>query len=118
MMSKQVYDVFGVDAVKLAAPMKEFNRLAVSHLEKLVALNLESAKAYADLGISQLKAVGEVQDFDGLQGLMSKQNEVVKQVGEKLAADARAVVELSKAFNTDAQKLAKESLSAVNLKAA
>jgi phasin family protein len=117
-MNKQTYDLFSVDASKLAAPMKEFNQLAVSHFETLVALNFESAKAYADLGVAQLKAVSEVQDFDGLQSLVTRQNDVVKQMGEKLAADARAVVELSKTFNMDAQKLAKQSLSAVSAKAA
>jgi phasin family protein len=117
-MNKQTYDLFSVDASKLAAPMKEFNELAVSHFEKLVALNFEIAKAYADVGVAQLKAVSEVQDFDGLQSLVTRQNDVVKQMGEKLAADARAVVELGKTFNMDAQKLAKQSLSAVSAKAA
>jgi phasin family protein len=117
-MNKQTYDMFGLDVAKLAAPMKEFNQLAVNHFEKLVALNFESAKAYGELGVAQLKAVSEVQDFDGLQSLVTRQNDVVKQMGEKLAADALAVVELSKSFNMDAQKIAKESLSAVSAKAA
>ena len=118
MSNNNPFELFNVDAVKMAAPMREFNQLALSHMEKLVALNLESSKAYAELTLAQLKAVSEVRDFDGLQSLVGRQNDVVKQVGEKLAADARAVVELNKAFNMDAQKLAKESLSAVSAKAA
>ena len=118
MSNNNPFELFNVDAVKMGAPMREFNQLAVSHMEKLVALNLESSKAYAELTLAQLKAVSEVQDLDGLQSLVGRQNDVVKQVGEKLAADARAVVELNKAFNMDAQKLAKESLSAVSAKAA
>jgi phasin family protein len=117
-MNKMPYEMFNVDAAQLAAPVKEFNQLAVNHVEKLVELNLESVKAYAELGVSQLKAVSEVQDLDGLKSLMSTQNDVVKQFGEKLAADARAMVELNKAFNLDAQKLAKENMNAVSAKAA
>ena len=118
MSKNSPYEMFNVDVVKMAAPMREFNQLAISHMEKLVSLNLESSKAYAELALAQLKAVSEVQDLDGLQSLVGRQNDVVKQVGEKLAADARAVVELNKTFNMDARKLAKESLSAVSAKAA
>ena len=117
-MNKKAYDVFNVDVAKVAAPVREFNQLAVKHMEQLVALNLESMKAYADLGVAQMKAASEINDLEGLRTLVGKQTEMVKQVGEKLAADTRAVVELSKTFNLDAQKLAKDSLSAVSAKAA
>ena len=95
-------------------------KCGLADLEAIVRLDNLCSRLGLD-STSASTAVAFAMDlFDrGILTLADTQGlDLIKQVGEKLAADARAVVELSKTFNTDAQKLAKESLSVVNVKAA
>jgi len=117
-MNNDVFDTASVQAEKLLAPVKEFNKLAVANVEKLAQLQVSSLQEYSALGIAQLKAFSEVNDPASLQDYVGKQSEFLKTVGEKLASDARAVAELSKEFNAGAQQLAKESVEALAAKAA
>ncbi len=110
-MTDKMIDTMNEQALKLMAPMKEFNQLAVAKAEKLAHLQLASLQDYSDMSIAQLRAALEVSDTESLQAYVAKQSEFIKHLGEKLAADARAVAELSKEFGEEAQQLGKKSVS-------
>lgn len=92
-------------------PVRKLNVLAVSNLEKLTALQMDSLKDYSERTIRQLKAATEVDDLDSLRKFLNGQGEAFKDLGEKLSADARAVVELSTDFNGEVKKIAEEAFA-------
>lgn len=100
------------------APVQKLTDLGVANVEKLAALQIKSIEVYSNLAISQLKAALSVQDIEGLKTYLADQQEVVKTVSEKLASDAKSVVELGEKFTAEAQKVAEETLEAASLKAA
>ena len=83
-----------------------------------MALQLASLETYYALGIANMKAALEVRDVTSLKDYTLAQNELVKTVGEKLTADVKAVTELTGEFNTEAQKIARESVVSLNSAAA
>lgn len=117
-MEQNYADLFKGQSEKLAAPMVKLNKLNVSHIEKLAALQLNTLSTLTDLGVAQLKAAAEVRDVEGAKAIAEKQVEYVRTVGEKLMADGKAVVELAKGYSADVQKIAQEGADAVVAKAA
>ena len=95
------------------APVQELNRLVVDNTEKLVALQLASVQSYMALGFSQLKAALEVNDEEAFQKYIAKQNDLIKNISDRFAGDAKAVAELSSDFGAKALELGQESVKAV-----
>ena len=117
-MSKDIFSVLTEQTNNALAPVQQLNRLIVDNAEKLVALQIASVQSYYALGFSHLKALLEVHDTEALQAYIGKQGEFVKSVNERLAGDAKAVVELGSDFSAEVQKLGQESVKAVTEKAA
>ena len=113
-MSNEIFAQFAA----LTAPAKKFNTLAVANLEKLTDLQLNAARAYVEIGVEQMRAALNVSDAKSLQDYVAGQSKVAKTVSEKLTADTTALVELSKNFGSEVQKLAQESVASLNVKAA
>ena len=105
--------------VVAAVPAGEYQR-AGYHEPCEHAVLVDVAAADRDDAVGRQRVVGAL---DAGRGVVQRDRDrdvgvVVEVERNQLAADARAVVELNKTFNMDAQKLAKESLSAVSAKAA
>jgi phasin family protein len=94
-------------------PAQKVNELVVAHLEKVAAIQLESAKSLANLGIAQMKAAGAVNDPWSVFGFMAKQGTYATKLGEQLVADAQKMRELSGDFMEKAQTVAKEEARAI-----
>ncbi len=103
---------------KLVAPVVKLNKLNVANVEKLAALELATLREFSDLGVAQLKAAVEVKDAEGAKSFVESQGEYVRKVNEKLVADAKAVIELAKAYSADVQQLTQETVDTVVVKAA
>jgi phasin family protein len=117
-MYQEIIDIYSAQVEKLIAPAQQFAMLSISNGEKLYAMQLEIAQSYVNLGIEQVKALVEVKDPESLQAFIAKQVDVARNVSEKLIADGQAVAELGNQFNSETQKLARESMSAVVSQAA
>src|SRR5690606_41056286 len=65
-MNMDVIKTFTEQMQGFAAPLTRYNQLLASNIEQLTRLQLASANAYAELGLSQLQAVGKVQDAQSL----------------------------------------------------
>lgn len=89
-------------------PVQKLNQEAVSTVEKLAAHQIESLKTYTALGVSQLKAAAEVKNVEGLRDLMSKQTDTLKQFGECLMSDFKAIFEMGTEFVSKATKVGAE----------
>lgn len=99
-------------------PIQKFNQKAIANMEKLATRQMDSLKVYLDLGTSQLKAAADVRDFGGLQTLLFRQTDVLKNATERFVADARAFVEIGVESVSEAAKLSAEPAAPKKSKAA
>ena len=89
----------------LLEPIQKFNKAALATAQKLTARQTASLMTYTKLSLDQLKAASDVKDVEGLQTFLSKQTDVLKEVGERLWADTNAIAEMGIAFVSEAQKV-------------
>ncbi|MBB3189878.1 phasin family protein [Halomonas cerina] len=92
------------------APARAFAALSVDYTEKLVNAQLEATKTYADTGLAQLRSLVEVKDAEGLKSYLEGQQEVAKDLTERLKGDSEKVVALQQEFVQESQKLTESSV--------
>ncbi len=92
------------------APARAFAALSVDYTEKLVNAQLEATQAYADTGLAQLRSLVEVKDAEGLKSYLEGQQEVAKDLTERLKGDGEKVVALQQEFVQESQKLTESSV--------
>ena len=93
-------------------PMQKLNKAMVASAEKLTARQIASLTTYSQLGLSQLRAAAEVKDVEGLQTLLSNQKDVLKECGERMWSDTKAVAEMGIELVTTAQQVGSEAAPA------
>ena len=69
------------------------------------SLGSESPASASSTSASAVRDVADIQDHLG------RQNEILKNVGEKFAADVRTMLELGKTFGEEAQQIARDGVS-------
>lgn len=111
-MNPNILDSLQDQSTKLLAPSRELNKLFVAKLEQLTAMQFASLREYTDLNLSQLKSATEITTTEDLQQYFQKQQDFLKTLGEKLAADAQALVAISKEFSEEAQKIVLKGFAA------
>jgi phasin family protein len=92
------------------APARAFAALSVDYTEKLVNAQLEATKAYADTNLAQLRSLVEVKDAEGLKSYLEGQQQVAKELSERMKGDAEKVVALQQEFVQESQKLTEGSV--------
>lgn len=107
-------DLFGnvnQQFTEVLGPARRFNLLLLEGAEKLADLNLKSARAYGDLALQQWRAATEVADMESLRSYLSEQGKVVETVSQRLTEDANRLVNISRDFSTELQKLAQDNVT-------
>jgi len=102
-----------MDYKAMMAPVQQFNTMMLDHTAKLVEFQVSAIKTYSDLGMQQMRAMAGIKDVDTLQSFVSSQSSMVKALSEKMNSDANTLVNFSKDFSDDVQKLAQNSASTV-----
>jgi len=105
--TKQITDQF---ESMFFAPARAYAELSVDYTEKLFNAQLDAGKAYTDTGLAQLRSLMEVKDAEGLKNYMEGQQQVAKDLTERLKGDADKVVALQQDFVKDSQKLTEENV--------
>ena len=90
-------------------PVRAFAELSVNHLDAVVSTQMDAAKAYADLGIRQARTALDIREPQDVQKYVQGQQEVAKELGERVKGDAEKVVALNQKFAEEAQKLSQQS---------
>ena len=90
---------------KAFEPVKALNKLALDNAAKLVEMNLNVAKRYADLTLANAREVAELKDPAAVQAYVAKQPEAFKALADDAAADAQVVVKLGMAYFEEAGKV-------------
>ncbi len=116
-IQKQAED-FQKQAADFLAPVKALNELALANTERLVEMQVQSFREYADVALDNWKAALAVKDMDGAQKYFAKQNEVAQEVAKKLASDAKVVVELGQEYISEVQKVVTSNFEKAAKKAA
>jgi phasin family protein len=116
-MITEALSTFADPAKGVLEPMQRFNQTAVATAEKLCARQIASLTMYSKLSLDQLKAAAKVQDVEGLQTLMSNQQNVVREFSERFLADMKAVTDMGIAFVTEARQVGAASVPEVLTKA-
>ncbi|MBF7052516.1 phasin family protein [Halomonas sp. KAO] len=98
------FDTAQIDSLFFASA-RAFAALSVDYTEKLVNAQLEATRAYTDLNLAQLRRLTEVKDAEGLKSYVEGQQDVAKQLTERLKGDAEKVVALQQEFVQESQKL-------------
>ena len=100
------------------APVKALNKLALENVERVVELNLDSMRKYADVVLDSWKGALAVSDIKSGQEYLAKQGQVAQEVVKSLAEDAKAAAEIGQEYARDVQKVVTESVTKASKKAA
>lgn len=109
MMKTFSFDTKPFEAM-LLGPARAYAALSIDYTEKLLAAQLDTAKAYTDTGLTQVRQLLDVRDVDGLRSYIEGQQQFAKDVTERLKGNAEQVVSLNQDFMQQSQKLAESSL--------
>ncbi|TLF47235.1 phasin family protein [Halomonas urmiana] len=92
------------------APARAFAALSVDFTEKLVNAQLDATKAYSDASLAQLRNLVEVKDAEGFKNYVEGQQQVAKDLTERLKGDAEKTMALQQEFVQESQKLTESSV--------
>ncbi len=97
------------------APAIAFNQLVLKNVETVIGMQIQSFKAYADLGFKNLNAGLEVKTIEELNVYVEDLKAVVKKVNEQVTSDLEALGKINAEFIEEARKLpnAKKAAPAV-----
>ncbi|PRY63910.1 phasin family protein [Vreelandella songnenensis] len=92
------------------APARAYAALTLDHAEKMFNAQMDTTHAYAQAGIAQLRELSSIKDPEALRQYMESQQQVVKEMAERVKGDADKVVSLQQDFFQKGQKLTEESV--------
>ena len=91
-------------------PLKRTNQFMVERLERWAALQMDSLRAYVDLGVAQCKVALKVTDPHNLHEFTDCQFAVLSFVGHRMMDDGRMMVEWNAENCRQADRLARDNL--------
>lgn len=90
-------------------PLLKFNQLVANNFTALTHLQLDAARHYADIGLTQLQSGCQVKDVHSLVSLGSKQLESMTRISQQMMEDAKKLAELAQEFKAGLEKIAAET---------
>lgn len=100
-------------ARRIGEPSRRFAALALDNAEKLIELQLQAARVYTGIGLSQLRALLDIHDAESLQRFMTDQASAAEDLVKRAAEDAETVAGIGNDFASDVARAASENLTAV-----
>ncbi|MGF1758887.1 phasin family protein [Photobacterium sagamiensis] len=113
-MYTEMFKSFSEQTEKTLAPYVKFNKLFTKNVEDLTELQLSAVRAYSNLGLSQLKAVGEVKDLESLTAFNGQQLETLTKLSQQLMDDSNKFTSVAQTFKNDVEELVAENVKQVN----
>ncbi len=97
---------------------KQLNRLTLSNVERLVDVNLDNLRKYADVVISSWKEALEITDLESGQKYLTRQSKVAQDVVKNIADDAKVVAEIGQEYANEVQKVVADNVATATKKKA
>lgn len=91
------------------SPMRSYTLTALDYYDKLVSAQMDAARAYSDMAISQARTWLDVKDPDSFKKAMESQQKAASDFMERVKGDTEKVTSISKSFAEDSQKQAEET---------
>lgn len=91
-------------------PFMAYGKMAAETAETAFKMQMDSAKAYAKVGMDNVTEGFKVTDFDQMAAYAEKQKEVAKKTSDMMIADAKAYADLGAKFFDSARGLMEDSV--------
>ncbi|MCG3811401.1 phasin family protein [Photobacterium damselae] len=112
-MYSDFFKTFTDQTEKTLQPYVKFNKLMTKNVEVLTELQLNAIRTYSEMGIEQMKAVGEIRDVTSLAAYNSQQMTVLTKLSQQMVEDSNKLQSIAKEFKEDLEKLSSENLKTV-----
>lgn len=91
------------------SPMRSYTLTALDYYDQLISAQLDAARAYSDMAISQARTWLDVKDSDSFKKAMESQQKTAGEFMERVKGDTEKVSSISQSFAQDSQKMAEET---------
>lgn len=112
-MQENILNAFTEQTKSFYAPLSKLNSLFVDNVEKVTELQLNAIKAYAEMGIGQLKKAAEIKDAESIRAFTTAQVEAASTLNKKVMDDAKAFSELAVNFKNQVEAIVEEARHSV-----
>ncbi|RUR37735.1 phasin family protein [Vreelandella populi] len=91
------------------SPMRSYTQTALDYYQKLMGAQLDAARAYSDMTVSQARTWLDVKDADSFKKAMESQQRVASDFMERLKGDSEKVTSIGQGFMQESQKMTEEN---------
>ncbi|KAB7627812.1 phasin family protein [Alkalilimnicola sp. S0819] len=114
-MNEQIMKSWAEQVEKMTqgfGPARDAAKFGVDTLEKMISAQLESARAYSELAVTEARAALEVKDPKDLQSYIERQRQLVETINSRVKNDAEKAVSLNQDFAAKIRELAEANIAA------
>jgi len=104
-MNADITETYETAAKTAASAANNASQLVVKNIEKMIELQMGSAKVYADAFLSNAREALEVTDAQSARSYFEKQPEVVRSIVQRMTKDSGEIMELGRTYVDEAQAL-------------
>ena len=104
-MNANITETYETAAKTAASAANNASQLVVKNIEKMIELQMGSAKVYADAFFSNAREALEVTDAQSARSYFEKQPEVVRGIVQRMTKDSGEIMELGRTYVDEAQAL-------------
>ena len=104
-MNANITETYETAAKTAASAANNAGQLVVKNIEKMIELQMGSAKVYADALLSNAREALAVTDAQSARSYFEKQPEVVRGIVQRMTKDSGEIMELGRAYLDEAQVL-------------
>ena len=104
-MSTNITDPYETAAKTAANAANTAGQLVVKNIERMIELQMGSAKVYAEALLNNAREALEVKDAQSARSYFEKQPEVVRGIVQRMTKDSGEIMELGRAYADEAQTL-------------
>ena len=92
-----------------ASSMRSYTLTALEYYDQLFSAQMDSARAYSDMAISQARTWLDVKDQESFKNALETQQKAATEFMERVKGDTAKVTSIGQSFTQDSQKMAEET---------
>ncbi len=104
-MTANITETYETAAKTAANAANSAGQLVVKNIERMIELQMGSAKIYAEALLNNAREALEVKDAQSARSYFEKQPEVVRGIVQRMTKDSGEIMELGRAYADEAQTL-------------
>ena len=104
-MNANITETYETAAKTAANAANSAGQLVVKNIERMIELQMGSAKIYAEALLNNAREALEVKDAQSARSYFEKQPEVVRGIVQRMTKDSGEIMELGRAYADEAQTL-------------